>query len=82
MQKLLGMIGPGSLILIDEYARATSHLNGMALVLTLLENLSQTKIGLALISSNLRELITDGYIAGLTTLELVELSSDKQIKIH
>ena len=62
------MISAGSMILIDEYARATSHLNGMALVFTLLDTFASEKIGVGLISTNLRELITDGYLVDMPSL--------------
>jgi len=78
-----------SLVLIDEYARGTSHLNAIALFVTLVEGLtlepilkewknndSKTSLPTCLIATNFKELITHKFLKPSHNLKLIVIPSD------
>lgn len=73
-----------SLVLIDEYAQATSNMNGLALFMTLVETFTQRDLFKAVttrddqlptvvISTNLRELFTKNLLQAQGNLKVVEI---------
>ena len=81
-----------SLVLIDEYARGTSHLNALALFVTLVEGLTEksilkewrnqddkTSLPTCLIATNLKELITFKFLQPSPNLKIVVIPSHTQL---
>jgi hypothetical protein len=76
-------------VIIDEYARATSNLNGLCLFQTLVEAFTdasflseiqnkKAKLPLALLSTNMKELFSSKVLPPLTNLSVVMMSDQHE----